>query len=387
MKILLTIHERLTPNAGAAGSTFQLGQHYLSLGHDVTYYSFNDLPQWMPDRLKEVVFPGYLAVHLVACLRRGFIDVVDASTGDVWWWALFLRGERRRPLLSTRSHYLEQLIHLDRLEEQRRGSLKLSWQYPLYRGSLQLLEVAISLRRSDLVLLLNHLEAECVVQQLGVSESHVHIVANGIPESFLGLPLLPMTEAEHQGVAIALVGTYITRKGIQYSVPALNNILKRYPQVRVSFLGTGCSESKVLDDFEVGVRDRITVLPHFEHADLPSLLEDHHIQLFPSLSEAFGKGLVEAMACGLAPITTETAGPLEIVKDGYDAIVVPIRDQAAIEAGLEKLLSDLPFLVELRANAYRTAQRFSWQRTAEHRLTLYKNALQDRQSTSGEQNV
>ena len=378
MKILLTIHERLTPNAGAAGSTFQLGQNYQLLGHEVSYFSFNDLPQWMPDKVKEVVFPEYLAAHLSKCLSQDSIDVVDASTGDIWWWSTFLQGRRRRPLLSTRSHYLEQLIHLDRLEEQRRGTLKLSWQYPLYRGSLQLLEVAKSLRGSDLILLLNRLEADYVTQQLGVPGSRVHIVANGIPESFLGLPLSTITEAEHQTVAIALIGTYITRKGIQYSVPALNNILKRYPEVSVSFLGTGCPESKVLDDFEVGLRDRITVTPHFQHADLPSLLQDHHIQLFPSLSEAFGKGLVEAMACGLAPITTETAGPLEIVKDGYDAIVVPIRDSSAIEAGLEKLLSDLPYLTNMRANAYQTAQKYSWQHIAERRLTLFKEALKDR---------
>jgi glycosyltransferase involved in cell wall biosynthesis len=376
MKILLTIHEQLTPDAGAAGSTFQLGQHYQLLGHDVSYYSFNDLPQWIPNKLKEIAFPEYLAAHLAACLSREVIDVVDASTGDIWWWSMFLRGHRCLPLLSTRSHYLEHLIHLDRLEEQRRGMLKIGWQYPLYRGSLQLLEVATSLRRSDLVLLLNHSEAEYVTQQLGVPEARVHVVANGIPETFLGLPLQPTLKT--QPVKIALIGTYINRKGIRYSVPALNRILKRYLEVRVSFLGTGCLKETVLDDFDADLRDRITVIPHFRHSDLPALLKDHQIQLFPSLSEAFGKGLVEAMACGLAPITTATAGPLEIVKDGHDAIVVPVRDSLAIEAGLEKLLSDSSYLHEMRINAHHTAQQYSWQCTAKHRLTLYETALRDR---------
>jgi glycosyltransferase involved in cell wall biosynthesis len=376
MKILLTIHEQLTPDAGAAGSTFQLGQYYQSLGHDVSYYSFSDLPQWMPNKLKEVVFPEYLAAHLEACLRQEVIDVVDASTGDIWWWSMFFRGNRCPPLLSTRSHYLEHLIHLDRLEEQRQGMLKIGWQYPLYRGSLQLLEVATSLRRSDLVLLLNRLEAEYVTQRLGVPESQVHIVANGIPETFLGLPLQPTSEI--QPIKIALIGTYINRKGIKYSVPALNRILERYSEVCVSFLGTCCFEEKVLDDFDADLRDRITVIPYFRHSDLPSLLRDHQIQLFPSLSEAFGKGLVEAMACGLAPITTATAGPLEIVRDGHDAIVVPVRDSLAIEAGLEKLLSDLSYLHEMRINAYHTAQQYSWQCTAKHRLALYETALRDR---------
>jgi glycosyltransferase involved in cell wall biosynthesis len=127
------------------------------------------------------------------------------------------------------------------------------------------------------------------------------------------------------------------------------------------------------------VRDQIDVIPRYPHQMLPTLLKGHQIKLFPSISEAFGKALVEAMACGLAPITTATQGPMEIVCDQHDAIVIPSRNNQAIEQALEQLITDLPYLEKLRRNAYATAQRYSWQRIAQDRLSLYQKALHQRE--------
>lgn len=106
------------------------------------------------------------------------------------------------------------------------------------------------------------------------------------------------------------------------------------------------------------------------------LLKGHHIKLLPSLSEGFGKALVEAMACGLAPVTTNVAGPMEVVRDGHDAIVVPTHNQEAIEQALDQLLTDRIYLERLRQNAYATAQQFSWLHIAQARLTCYEEAIQ-----------
>jgi len=381
MKVLLTIHEELNPNSGAAGSTLELGNHYLKLGHQVQYYSFNDLPSYLPARVKDLVFPEFVAFQIASLSNKQAVDVVDASTGDAWVWAKILRDPRKkRPLLVTRSHGLEHMKHLEDLEDAKRGNLRLSWQYSLYRGSFQLWEVATSLRCADLVYLLNHQEAKYAIEKLGVRPERIHVFPNGIPQAFLNLPLEPTPQTKDSAIRIAQVSTYIPRKGIQYSAPALNKILVRYPQVQVSFLGTGRQTLEdVHADFEPAVRDRIQVVQRYRHETLPTLLKGHQITLLPSLSEGFGKALIEAMACGLAPVTTATPGPLEIVRDGHDAIVVPTRDSHAIEQALERLITDHSYLEQLRHNAYATAQRYSWQRVAQERLSLYEEALRHKE--------
>ncbi len=384
MKILLTIHEKLDPDSGSAGSTLKLGQEYQKLGHEVQYYSFDNLPSWLHPKIKDVVFPEFVAAQISTRSSKQAIDVVDASTGDAWLWAKMLRNSsKKRPLLVTRSHGLEHTQHLENLEDVRRGNLRLSWQYPLYRGSILLWEVATSLRCADLVFQLNHQDAKYAIEHLGVKPERTHVFPNGIPDAFLNLRFEPTPAAEDSVIRIAQVSTYITRKGIHYSAPALNKILARYPYVQMSFFGTECREcsdvAQVYADFDPDVRDRIRVVPRYPHEMLPTLLKGHHIKLLPSLSEGFGKALIEAMACGLAPVTTATPGPMEIVGDGYDAQVIPTRDSQAIEQALERLLSDRPYLEQLRRNARTAAQRYSWRRIAKDRLSLYEEALRKKE--------
>jgi glycosyltransferase involved in cell wall biosynthesis len=372
MNILLTIHHKLDPNAGAPGVTWKLGQEFQKLGHHVDYYSFDDLPSQLPEIVKSIVFPELLAKHLLTITRDRSIDVIDASTGDAWVWAL-RRNRRDRPVLVTRSHGLEHVMHLGILAEARQQNLRLSWKYPLYHGGFRLWEVAQSLRAGDLALLLNQSDADYAIHQLGLNPDRARIVANGIPEEFLSLPLEP-TPAADATLCIAQVGSYIPRKGIHYGVPAVNRILQRYPQVTISFLGTGCSEDRVRADFDPSVRDRVKVTPHYDHELLPSLLQGHQIKLFPTLSEGFSLALPEAMACGLAPVTTSTPGPMEIVRDENNGLLVVPRDTEAIFQALARLIVDRVYLDKLRRHAYETAQNYSWQKIAATTLALYERA-------------
>lgn len=381
MKILMSIHEKFLENSGSAGSTYRLGQEYKKMGHEVSFFSMDDLPSYLSPYLARILFPEYVAAHIAKLVGQSGLDVVDCSLGDGWAWTKIARLQRwSKPLVVSRSHGLNHLEHLWSLEEARQGRLHLSRIYPLYRGSIQLWEVASSLKDADLAFLLNQKEATYAIENLRVDPHKVCLVANGIPESFIGLPFASRSNGADQTIRIAQVGTYIQRKGIEYSAPALRNILKRFPNVEVSFLGIGFPELEkpetvVYSDFEPELHSRIRVVPFYEHATLPELLKGHQIKLFPTLSEGFGKALVEAMACGLVPITTNTDGPMEIVKDGHDALVIPMRDSNAIERAIESLLLDVHKLDTLRKNAYQTAQTYSWTEIAKHRLEMYERKI------------
>jgi glycosyltransferase involved in cell wall biosynthesis len=376
MKILLVLHHHLDPNAGASSVTLKLGKAYGELGHDVHYYSHDDLPPKLFGKFSGLLFPLYVAWHIRRLSAEKGIDVIHASSGDAWVWGiLFSRlSLKHRPLLVTQSHGLEHTMHETILEEAKNGRLRLSWKYPLYHGGLSLWQVATSLKSSDLCFMLNWYDAEKVKRNIGVSPKKVKIFPNGIPDDFLGLPFKDMAYKETP-IGIALVGSYIERKGIRYGVPALNNIMRRYPTLHVKFLGSGCSPTKILNDFSYEVRHRITIVPAFSKPDLPNLLQDCHILLFPSLSEGFPLALPEAMACGLAPIVTKIPGPTEIVSDGTNGIVVAPRDQRQLENAMENLIKDRNYLYKLRHQAYQTVQTYNWQAIAQQHLDLYAEHL------------
>lgn len=383
MRILMTIHHHLDMNSGAAGSTMHLAHEYEKLGHHVEIFSYDDLPKSLGRVGTQLFFPFYVARHLYR--KRGLVsmDVIDASTGDACLYAKLRKGLRENqvslPALITRSTGLEHTHQIHMREEEslsmRNARQILKRPLSLCREKVQLGAVAHSLRGSDLCMFLNRVDQDYAVKYLSVGMERAHVVGNGIPEEYLGLPFHEKSSLEGAQLNIAVLGSFIFRKGIRYSTSALNTLLNRFPEMKASFLGTGCDEKAVHAMFDAQLRSRVFVLPYYKHTELPSLLTKHQIQIFASVSEGFGKTLLEGMACGLAPITTNTPGPLEIVKDGHDGLVVPKRDSQTIVEAVEKLAGDFTLLRSLRHNAYNTAQQFSWADIAQKRLSLYEKAL------------
>jgi glycosyltransferase involved in cell wall biosynthesis len=80
------------------------------------------------------------------------------------------------------------------------------------------------------------------------------------------------------------------------------------------------------------------------------------------------------MALGLAPIATATPGPLEIVQDGVNGMVVPARDTDAMTAALRVLTGDRALRDRIRASACETAQRYAWPTIAAQTELLYDRA-------------
>jgi len=68
------------------------------------------------------------------------------------------------------------------------------------------------------------------------------------------------------------------------------------------------------------------------------------IFIFPSVyEETFGLSLVEAMSCGCACISSDVAGPLDIITNGIDGVLVPKRDPQALADAMLTLYNN-PFL-------------------------------------------
>ena len=369
LRILFTVHHPLDPNAGAAGATLNLGRAMERLGHQVDYFSFDDLPAWLMPRARHLLFP-----EITAFAVRRHVDVLDAMTGDAWLWALSSRKPSgRRPLLVTRAHGIEHVFHEARVAEARANGAGLPLLSRLYDGGLRLREVELSLRRADLALFLNDDDLVFAIERLGVLPDHAARTRNGIADGFLGRPLKRAGPGLELG--IAHLGTYHERKGIRYGVPALRALLQRHPTVRAGFIGAGCPREQVLQNFPENLRDRIDVVPAYSNQDLPHLLEGYHIQLFPTLAEGGPLVLLEAMACGLAPVTTRTRGPLATVEPGRDGLVVAASRLTGAEEALERLVTDRSLLERLRAAAHAKAQGYGWDEVARETLALYRKRL------------
>jgi len=89
--------------------------------------------------------------------------------------------------------------------------------------------------------------------------------------------------------------------------------------------------------------------------DMPALLGSVDVVVLPSYREGLPKGLIEAAACGLPLVTTDVPGCREVVTDGIDGLLVPVRDGGQLAAAIARLQDDPPLAARLGAAARRRA--------------------------------
>jgi glycosyltransferase involved in cell wall biosynthesis len=121
----------------------------------------------------------------------------------------------------------------------------------------------------------------------------------------------------------------------------------------------------------------VRVVPRYVHAELPRLLAGEEVLLFASHAEGFGMALVEAMALGLAPVSTPVGVAPQVVREGETGCLVPVGDVAAMVAALARLVEDRARLLALRRAAQAAVQGMTWRDIATRTLTLYESLLRE----------
>ncbi len=85
--------------------------------------------------------------------------------------------------------------------------------------------------------------------------------------------------------------------------------------------------------------------------DMPALFASVDMVVLPSYREGLPKGLIEAAACALPLVTTDVPGCREVVTDGVDGLLVPVRDAAALANAIARLQDDPALAATLGAAA------------------------------------
>ena len=89
--------------------------------------------------------------------------------------------------------------------------------------------------------------------------------------------------------------------------------------------------------------------------DMPALFASVDVVVLPSYREGLPKGLIEAAACALPLVTADVPGCREVVTDGVDGLLVPVRDAGALATAIARLHDDPVLAARLGAAARQRA--------------------------------
>lgn len=189
--------------------------------------------------------------------------------------------------------------------------------------------------------------------QKGVPLQHAQVIPKGLPlEQF---PPKPVLGGISKPVRILFIGRLHPEKGVHTLLQALKSAQSA---MQVTVVGTG-SESYMSELRQLAAQRPVTFLGHVSHSDLGPIYRDHDIFVFPSIvSEGFGATLQEAMASGLAIVSTAHGGQGEFLIDQENALVFPADDVGALKQQLDRLIQDPELRQHIAKGARKTAETY-----------------------------
>lgn len=156
------------------------------------------------------------------------------------------------------------------------------------------------------------------------------------------------------------------------------NIQKVMP-AKLMMVGDGPEKEKAeVLCMELGIYDKVIFFGNSNEIDKILCLTD--LFLLPSETESFGLAALEAMACGVPVISSNSGGLPEVNFDGYSGYLSNVGNVEEMAANAIKILKDDETLNQFKANALEVAKKFDIKNILPKYEALYQRAIDDYKS-------
>lgn len=147
-------------------------------------------------------------------------------------------------------------------------------------------------------------------------------------------------------VVVTCVARFKPRKGQLELIEAAAEIANSVPRLRVVLAGTSSSGSHAYASqvrervIARGLSGKVLILENHGHDQIAEVLRASDVYVQPSHVEGLGLAVLEAMACGVPVVASDTDGLREVVDDGRSGLLAPVGDPAALARVVLRLLHD-----------------------------------------------
>ena len=373
LRILLVGDYADDARLGSGKVVHKLREEFIAAGHDCEALFAHDLGGAPSGRqLRQLVSPGLAARAIRRALARTAFDVVDAASAEGLWFGVEKRlGGWRAVAYVCRSNGIEHLNYGRMLDDSRAGLQRKPWFRRLWYPASRLTQVAMAARVADRLLVLNERDRGFAVERKWQRPERIDVVPHGVSAGFLQ----PPDSITTRGAGALFCGTWDRVKGVSYLVEAFERLADDGGPVPLTILGPGRSTAEVMRSIPERLRRFVAVIERAPEDKVVEEYRRHDLLVFPSTYEGFGLVVLEAMSQGLPVVATPTGCVPDLIRDGDNGLIVPVRDAAALAAGVRRLMDTPAERTRIGARAAACVASMTWRRTAQRTIDAYRLAL------------
>lgn len=168
------------------------------------------------------------------------------------------------------------------------------------------------------------------------------------------------------------VGRIDPMKGVHYLIEAFDEVQRQAPDARLILVGEGSDEEKIRNMIrERGIEEKVAHVKNVSDRQLYSYYSMADAFVTPTLYEGLPQVVLEAMACGLPVIATETGENTQVVEDGVNGLLVPPAKPDEMAAAALKL-HDTGKKGAFGAESSRKIRAYDWKITAGKAIKEYE---------------
>lgn len=338
-------------------------------GHAVEFFSAENIPPRWAGRLAKFIFPWLIWRHAVSAAKSGrpydLINVHEPSAAVV----ALLKRTAGKPLIAVTTHGVEDRGWAVALEDARLGRAPLSLKTRMLHPLSLLSQARTGFRYADHVFCLNEEDRDFLKSKYRFKPEQLTRLFPAADQAYLdAFPRRDFFLSDR----LLVFGTWLARKGAADIVEAFGSLAARRPELKLVLMGVGFPLEVVSAWFPESLRPRLEFVPPGTEAELANWMLGASVYWIPSLFEGTPQTLIEAMATGMPAVGTATCGMKDVIRDGENGFLIPLRDPAALAAATERLLAD-PALRERQGRQAHAdvAKRYSWDRVAEPVRSVY----------------
>jgi len=168
------------------------------------------------------------------------------------------------------------------------------------------------------------------------------------------------------------VGTLSIRKGVWYTLKAFDDL--NLPNAELIMVGLIDSDFLfILEEFKSN--KNIKFIQHIEQNKLVNYYNISDVFVISSVEDGFAMVILQSLACGIPVICTENSGGSELILNGVNGYIVPIRDLNALKNKMTLLYENKKIYNILKTSILKQRKDLSWDNYGDKLVGKYNELL------------